>query len=167
MVLTKKKSTKLSHTENNYLAQSSAKSHYILILVVSKQYIEWKSTHDSACTNPWGMSLWWPSLRLLCSLTHWGRDKMAAFFADDIFKCIFLNENFWISNKISLKYVPEGLIDNKPSLVLIMGCRRTGSLLMHTCNTWPQWVKSPQLILRWGACRWYAIFSWFARRTRG
>ena len=26
-------------------------------------------------------------------------------FTDDIFKCIILNENFWISNKISLKYV--------------------------------------------------------------
>ena len=38
---------------------------------------------------------------------------MAAIFADDIFRCIFLNENFWISNKISLKYVPYGLIDNK------------------------------------------------------
>ena len=31
-------------------------------------------------------------------------------FADDIFNCIFLNENFWISN-ISLKCVPYGLIE--------------------------------------------------------
>ena len=38
-------------------------------------------------------------------LTHWGRDKMSVIFAD-ILICIFLNENFWISNKISLKYVP-------------------------------------------------------------
>ena len=38
-------------------------------------------------------------------LTHWGRDKMAAFFADDILKCIFLNGNSWIPNKISWKYV--------------------------------------------------------------
>ena len=60
------------------------------------------------------------------SLTHWGRDKTAAIFADGIFKSIFFNENYWISNKISLKYVPLGLIDNKPSLVQIMGCRRTG-----------------------------------------
>ena len=34
-----------------------------------------------------------------------GRDKMAAFFADDILKCIFLNGNSWIPNKISWKYV--------------------------------------------------------------
>ena len=50
-------------------------------------------------------------------LTHWSQDKMAAIFADDIFKCIFLNESFLILIKISLKYVPKGLIDNKPSLV--------------------------------------------------
>ena len=42
---------------------------------------------------------------------------MATVFADDIFICMFLNENFLISNKISFKYVPYGLIDNKPSLV--------------------------------------------------
>ena len=50
---------------------------------------------------------------------------MAAIFANDMFLCIFLNENFWISSKISLKHVPYGPIDNKPSLVQIMGCHRT------------------------------------------
>ena len=39
--------------------------------------------------------------------------------ADDIFKCILLNENVWIPNKISLKVVPEGPINNIPSLVQI------------------------------------------------
>ena len=38
-------------------------------------------------------------------LAHWGRDKIAAFFADDILKCIFLNGNSWIPNEISWKYV--------------------------------------------------------------
>ena len=33
-------------------------------------------------------------------------------FADDIFKCIFMNEKFCISIRISLKFVPEGPIDN-------------------------------------------------------
>ena len=33
-------------------------------------------------------------------------------FADDIFECMLLNENFWISSNISLKCVPCGLIDN-------------------------------------------------------
>ena len=46
------------------------------------------------------------------SSTHWGHDKMAATFADDIFICIFLNKNILISNEISLKYVTWGLADN-------------------------------------------------------
>ena len=72
-------------------------------------------------------------------------------FADDIFKCIFLNENEWISLGISLKFVPKVRINNIPSLVQIMACRRPGnkplsepmvvSLLTHICVTRPQWVK--------------------------
>ena len=73
-------------------------------------------------------------------------------FADDIFKCIFLNENVWISIKISLKFVPKGPINNIPSLVQVMAWRRPGDkplsepmmvrLSTHICVTWPQWVKS-------------------------
>ena len=33
-------------------------------------------------------------------------------FADDICKCFFLNENVWISIKISLKFVPKGATSN-------------------------------------------------------
>ena len=33
-------------------------------------------------------------------------------FADDIFNCILLKENFWISTKTSLKFVHMGLISN-------------------------------------------------------
>ena len=72
-------------------------------------------------------------------------------FADDIFKCIFLNENVWIPIKFSLKFVPKGPINNIPSLVQIMVWRRPGakplsepmmvSLLTHICVTRPQWVK--------------------------
>ena len=73
-------------------------------------------------------------------------------FADDIFKCIFLNENVWIPIKISLKFVPKGPINNIPSLVQIMVWRRPGakplsepmmvSLLMHICVTRSQWVNT-------------------------
>ena len=45
---------------------------------------------------------------------------MDAFFADDTFKRIFLNENTWISLKISMKFVPEVRIKNIPALVQIM-----------------------------------------------
>ena len=38
-------------------------------------------------------------------------------FADDIFRCIFVNEKFDILIKISLKFVPKGPIGNKPALV--------------------------------------------------
>ena len=73
-------------------------------------------------------------------------------FPDNIFKCIFLNENVWISIKISLKFVPKGPINNIPALVQIMAWRRSGdkplsepmmvSLLTHICVTRPQWVNS-------------------------
>ena len=70
---------------------------------------------------------------------------------DDILKCIFLNENVWISIKISLKFVPPGSPNNKfPALVQIMTWRRPGDkllsepmiicLLTHVCGTRPQWV---------------------------
>ena len=47
-------------------------------------------------------------------------------FPDDIFKCIFLNEDVWISIKveISLQFVPKNPIDNIPTLVQIMAWRR-------------------------------------------
>ena len=70
----------------------------------------------------------WKRMRSLdcLELTHWGRDKMAAISQVRIFKCIFLNENFRVSNKISLKYVPWGLINNVTALVQIMAWRRIG-----------------------------------------
>ena len=47
-------------------------------------------------------------------------------FPDDIFKWIFLNENVWIAIKISLKFVPNGLINNIPALVQMMAWRQSG-----------------------------------------
>ena len=46
-----------------------------------------------------------------------GQKQNGRHFADNIFKCIFLNENFWILDEISLKYVPSGLNDNMVALV--------------------------------------------------
>ena len=43
-------------------------------------------------------------------LTPCDRIKNGRNFADEIFKCILLNENFCILNEISLKYVPQTLI---------------------------------------------------------
>ena len=72
-------------------------------------------------------------------------------FPDVIFKCIFLNENVWISIKISLKFVHKGPNNNIPALVQRMAWCHPGdkplseaimvSLLTHICVTRPQWVK--------------------------
>ena len=79
---------------------------------------------------------------------------------DDIFKCIFLNENAWIPIKNSPKFVPKGPINNIPSLVQIMAWRRPGdkplseavmvSSMTHICVTRPQWVDEwwPTLQMR-------------------
>ena len=50
-------------------------------------------------------------------LKHIEAGKEGRHFPDDIFKCIFLNENVLISIKISLKFVPKGQINNIPALV--------------------------------------------------
>ena len=33
-------------------------------------------------------------------------------FVDNIFKCVCFNEDFWLSIKVSLRFVPKGPIDN-------------------------------------------------------
>ena len=69
----------------------------------------------------------------------------------DIFKCIFLNENWGSSIKISLNFAPKIPINNIPALIQIMAWCRPGDkplsepmmvrLLTHICVTRPQWVK--------------------------
>ena len=74
-------------------------------------------------------------------------------FPDNIFKCILLNENVWISLKISLKFVPQGPIYNIPALVQIMTWRRpdkplSGPMMVklptHICVTRLPWVLNSQ-----------------------
>ena len=70
-------------------------------------------------------------------------------FADDVFKCLYLNGNVWFLLKISLKFVPKGPINNILSLVQIMAWHRPGdkslsepmmvSLLTHICIARQQW----------------------------
>ena len=89
-------------------------------------------------------------------------------FADDIFKCMYLNENVWTLIKISLKFVPKGPINNIPALVQIMAWSRPGDkplsepmtvkLPTHMCVTRPQWVKAWGFYL-YRDCSW-KIFGW-------
>ena len=93
---------------------------------------------------------------------RWVRDTLSPrqngrHFPDDIFKCTFLNDIMLISIDISLKFVPEGPINNIPALVQIMAWRWLGdkpvseammfSSLTDVYVTRPQWVN--QLIGPW------------------
>ena len=72
-------------------------------------------------------------------------------FADDIFKCIFLNENVWIPIKMSPTFVPKGPNNNIPAMVQIMAWHHPSdkplsepmvvSLPTHICVTRPQSVN--------------------------
>ena len=82
---------------------------------------------------------------------------MAAIFQTTFLNCIFFYDIMWISIKISLKFVPKGLIDNILALVQIMAWCRPGdkplaepmmvSLPTHICATQlDPWIKD-QLLL--------------------
>ena len=49
--------------------------------------------------------------------THLPPGQNARHFADDVFRCIFVNGKFCILIRISLEFVPTGPIDNNPALV--------------------------------------------------
>ena len=78
-------------------------------------------------------------------------------FPGEILKCIFLNEDAWISIKISLKFVPLVRINYILLLVQKMAWRRPGDkslsepmmvrLLVHIYVTQPQWVTIPGLFI--------------------
>ena len=79
--------------------------------------------------------------------------------ADGIVKCIVGNENFWISLKISLKFVLMVRINNIKILVQIKHCRRPDdkplfeqmmvSFLTHICVSRTHWVKRHALYVDW------------------
>ena len=51
---------------------------------------------------------------------------MVDHFRDDISKCIFLEENAYISIKISLQFVPRGPVNIIPALLPVTAWRRLG-----------------------------------------
>ena len=112
------------------------------------------SLNHNKLMSPWkypslGMPSW--STVLICFINTLRLRQNGRHRAGDTFKRIFLNENIRISIKISLKFVPEGPINNIPALVQIMAWRRSGnkplsepmmvSSLTYICVTWPQWVN--------------------------
>ena len=109
-------------------------------------------TYTWETDDPTGASIPWLQPQICIGVNSLRPRQNGRHFADDIFKCIFLNENVWIPIKISLKFVPKGPIDNIPALVQIMAWRRPGdkplsepmmvSLPTHICVARPQWVKA-------------------------
>ena len=106
-----------------------------------RQPMLWYHHFDQGCMNVEYL------LAAQCVNTLRPRQK-GRHFADDIFTCVFLNENVWIPIKISSKFVPKGPINNIPALVQIMAWRRSGdkplsesmmvSIPTHICVTRPQ-----------------------------
>ena len=62
-------------------------------------------------------------------------------FADDMFKCIFFNANVWIPIEISLKFVPNGSINNNPALFAgnVPGYLRSQVLIFHWNGTYKEY----------------------------
>ena len=103
-----------------------------------------------------------------------------------MFKCIFLNENVWIPIEISPNFVPNGSINNNPTLFQIMAWRRPGdkplsepmmvNSLTHICVIRPQWVKDKMVLFVFNTwlrfiistnLRWGIHFSTFGEMVQG
>ena len=68
---------------------------------------------------------------------HWAPVLNGRHFADDFFRCILVNEKFCNLIKISLKSVPQGLVDNNQALIHIMTwCRPGDKPLSDPRLTW-------------------------------
>ena len=106
-------------------------------------------------SDSWGLlkgDLFWPYLNPCWTINTLRLRQNGRHFADNTFKHISLNENVWVSIKISLKFVPKGPINDIPALVQIMSWRRPGDkplfetmmvrLPTHICITRPQWGNS-------------------------
>ena len=132
------RNAKIFFQEKNSLQQRFTHPNYAHV-TQGDSLMSWEG---GTCLTHW---LWWGHINTLRPRRN------RRHFADDIFKCIFLNENVLNSIEISLKFIPRGPINNIPSLVQIMAGRRPGdkplsepmmvSLLTHICVTRPQWVN--------------------------
>ena len=133
-----RKAVKLSHSLFVHFCKSPRSIYHVSI----KCHGTWVNGLEPDCSNP---------------IVNTLRPKQDGHhFADDIFMCIFFNENCCILIKFSLKYVRNGPIDNNPALVERMAWRRSGdkplfqpmmiSLPTHICVTRPQWVNVLELL---------------------
>ena len=89
---------------------------YIVILFLTPGF---NRMGKDKCKTRWESFKFWDLVHLILEILKyvWGICTLRLrqdghHFADDIFKCIFLNENNFISIEISLKYIPKGPIIN-------------------------------------------------------
>ena len=78
----------------------------------------WQMSHHDESIWYHVAQQWLNTLRSEQNGRHW---------ADDIFNCIFLNENVGVMIQIWLKFVPGCPIDNKSALVQVMAWCLTGT----------------------------------------
>ena len=91
------------------------------------------------------------SFIVFCMFQHIEAETERLIFSRRHFQIYFLNDNVWIYINISLKSIPNGPINNIPSLVQIMAWSRSDGwplfeplmvwLSMHIYVTRPQWIK--------------------------
>ena len=60
--------------------------------------------------------------------------KDGRYFADDVLKCIFLNESMWISLKIPPKFVSKGPINNSNTPDGALFLSNNNLRLWHVCD---------------------------------
>ena len=140
--------TTISTEMDSWKAQNFKSTWWLCMFITTCHFLHWNSTlyllNYVMTTFLILITLWgWDTLRLRQKGHH---------FPDNIFKCIFLNENVWISIKISLMFVPEDPINNIPALVQIITWRRPADKPLsepmmaphwgiYDRVTWPQWVN--------------------------
>ena len=109
------------------------------VLVSIAQYIRNRgipdTEHQAAMNTPTAVTLRFCSTIQGSVLTYWGRDKMAAIFQTTFSKLFFMNENSWISIKMSLVFVHRGPINNIPALVQTMAWHRPGDKPLSDIKT--------------------------------
>ena len=155
-------------------------NHDILIVFI------FTSTDVVQCTNEWQWQDILSPYGCLSYINTLRTRQNGLHFADDIFNCIFMHENVWISLKVSLKFVPKFPINNIPAMVQMMAWRRPGdkplfepmmvNSMTHICVTRPQWVNITKYVLRLtnviiniqDRTRWkrYVCFAYILSRVR-
>ena len=125
-----------------YVIEICSLAYHTVICMVEKHNIE--GILPKGPYPPWNGPFWQDTLHIEAMQKY---QQKCCHFGDNIFRCIFLNKNVWISLKISLKFVPKFQINNIPVLVQIMAWRWPVdkplsepimvSLLMHICHLAP------------------------------